>query len=267
MNYITIKNLEVYAHHGVFPEETAKGQNFYLTVQLYFDTSAAADNDDLTKSVDYGDVCHFLTDCMQKKTFLLIETAAEYVAQKLLVQYPLLEKVEVTLNKPNAPVGLPFENIGIHVERAWHDVYLSIGSNMGNRRKYMDDAIAMLRTVDSYRVITISSYINTAPYGYVEQPDFLNGAVYLRTFDTPHELLDRLQGLEKAAGRKREIHWGPRTLDLDILFYDDLVMADDKLVLPHPDMEHRSFVLEPLKEIAPNLCHPLLRKRIKDMEV
>ena len=113
MNYISIENLKVFAHHGVFPEETKHGQDFFVSAKLYLDTTAAAHGDCLEKSVNYGDVCHRITTLMQEKTFQLIESAAEYLAQTILSEYPLLTGIELTLDKPHAPVGLPFENIGI----------------------------------------------------------------------------------------------------------------------------------------------------------
>ena len=93
-----------------------------------------------------------------------------------------------------------------------------------------------------------------------EQPDFLNGMVKLRTLLTPWELLEQLHRIEQAAGRERLVHWGPRTLDLDIIFYDDCVIDTPELTIPHPDMQNREFVLKPLTELAPWIRHPLLGK-------
>lgn len=265
MNYINIENLKIYAYHGVFPEENRQGQDFFISARLYLDTTVAAGTDDLNHSVNYGDVCHFLTDKMQQHTFHLIEAAADHLACSLLLKYPLLQKVELKLRKPHAPIGLPFEDISINVTRSWHDVCLSIGSNMGNKKAYLDLAVLQLQSLTGCKVDKVASYITTAPYGYTEQDDFLNSAILLKTFLTPRELLNALHGIEQEAGRERTIHWGPRTLDLDILLYDNLITDEPDLVIPHPDMENRDFVLIPLKEIAPYKIHPLLHKRIKDL--
>ena len=237
MNYITIKNLRVFACHGVFPEEQKIGQPFFISAKLYLDTGSAAREDSLETSVDYGEVCHFLTSLMTEKTFRLIEAAAEYLAQNLLWKYPLIHAVELSLSKPNAPVNLPFEDISITVKRSWHNVYLGIGSNMGNRKEYLDFAVAKLNEDKSCIVSKVSSYVVTKPYGGVEQEDFLNGAVYIRTIYSPHELLCFLHEIENNAGRKRLVHWGPRTLDLDILLYDSLILEDPDLIIPYQDVE------------------------------
>ena len=142
MDKIKIQNLEVFANHGVFLEETKLGQKFLVSAVLYTDTKAAGMTDDLTKSIHYGEVSHFITDFMKKNTYQLIESAAE-----------------------------------------------------------------------------------------------------------------------QEAGRERKIHWGPRTLDLDILFYDKELIETEDLIIPHVDLENRYFVLKPLAEIAPNFRHPILKKQ------
>ena len=105
----------------------------------------------------------------------------------------------------------------------------------------------------------------TPPYGVTDQPDFLNGCLKLRTLLYPYELLAELNRIEKEAGRERIIHWGPRTLDLDIIFYDDLISQEDELCIPHVEMHKRSFVLEPLEEIAPYKRHPGNGKTVRQM--
>src|SRR5699024_2987577 len=122
-----------------------------------------------------------------------------------------------------------------------------------------------LRTAEGCRVQRVSSFIVTPPYGGVEQGDFLNGCLELRTRLEPMELLELLHGIESAAGRERLVHWGPRTLDLDILFYDGLVLDSSELTIPHPDMANRAFVLVPLSELAPQLRHPLTKKTVRQM--
>lgn len=257
---IKIVDLKVFAHHGVFPEETQNGQDFYVSANLYLDTFTASENDDLTKSADYGAVCHFINDYMTLHTFKLIETVANNLAREILTSFPLINAVDIEIKKPHAPIGLPFSNISVKVSAKYHTAYLSIGSNLGDRKAHLDYAIYALGTSKDTFVYSHSSYIETAPVGYLDQPDFLNGAICIKTILTPEELLKKINTIEADEKREREIHWGPRTLDIDILLYDDIIYESRDLFIPHLRMHERSFVLEPLCEIAPNAVHPVLRK-------
>lgn len=265
MDKITITNLKVFAHHGVFPEETRDGQEFFVNAKLRLDCRKAGKSDCLTDSVHYGDVCHFITDFLQNHTYQLIEAAAEHLAEAMLLSISRLEQVEIELCKPNAPVLLPFENISVTIERGWHTAYIAVGSNMGDREKYLRDGIAQLDTYQGITVQKTAPFVCTKPYGNVEQEDFLNSAVAIRTLLEPKELLLVLHEIEQKADRKREIHWGPRTLDLDIIFYDKLVYEDEALVIPHVDMANRDFVLIPLTQLCPNYRHPVLNKTVREL--
>lgn len=265
MDHIRIKNLELYAKHGVYPEETKLGQKFLVDAELSLDCRKAGMTDDLNCSVNYGEVSHFITDFLTSNTYQLIESAAEQTARALLLQYPLLEEVTLMVHKPWAPIGLPVEDVSVEVTRGWHTAYIALGSNMGDREGYIRQAVEALEKLDDCRVEQVSGMIETEPYGMTEQDCFLNGALRLRTLYTPHELLDQLHCIEAAAGRERKIHWGPRTLDLDIIFYDDLVMSDDTLIIPHGDMQNRRFVLEPLMELCPCYRHPVLKQTISQL--
>lgn len=263
---IHIKNLEVFANHGVFAEETRLGQKFLVSLTMYMNTRTAGISDDLEQSVNYGEVSNFITEYTKAHPCKLIEAAAENLAEELLLRYPLLEGITLELKKPWAPVGLPLETVSVEITRFWHRAYLGLGSNLGDKKAYLDQAVKSLGEVRGCRVEKVSSYLVTAPYGGVEQDDFLNACLKLKTFLSPQELLDRMHEIEQAAHRERLIHWGPRTLDLDILMYDDLVMESDTLIIPHVEMHKRAFVLKPLAEIAPNKRHPILKKTIAELE-
>lgn len=262
---ISIKNLEVFAHHGVFPEENKLGQKFLVSVVLYTDTRTAGITDDLTKSIHYGIVSQKITEFLQQHTYQLIETAAEQLVQELLLTTEHLQAVTLELKKPWAPVGLPLETVSVTITRAWHTACIALGSNMGDKKAYLDGAVKTLSESPCCQVLKVSDYLVTAPYGGVEQDDFLNGCLTMRTLLTPHELLDRLHEIEQDARRERLIHWGPRTLDLDILLYDDLVMADETLIIPHVEMHLRDFVLKPLAQIAPWVRHPVFGMTVCQM--
>ena len=113
--------------------------------------------------------------------------------------------------------------------------------------------------------VSLGKLLVTKPYGGVEQDDFLNGAIEIETLLSPMELLTFLQQLEQEAHRERKVHWGPRTLDLDILFYEDVISNDPKLLIPHRDMQNRRFVLEPLSELCPCYVNQLLQKTVYEM--
>ncbi len=150
------------------------------------------------------------------------------------------------------------------VENGWHQVYLGIGSNMGDKQGYMDQAVKMLCGAD-IRHVKCSQILKTKPYGGVMQDDFLNACISLETTKTPRQLLKFINGIEAALGRERTIHWGPRTIDLDILLYDDQIVDETDLKIPHIDMHNREFVLKPLAEIAGHVIHPVLHKNIHEL--
>lgn len=131
-----------------------------------------------------------------------------------------------------------------------HQVYLSIGSNIGDRKAQLQQAIAALQAASAIDVVRVSSIYETAPVGGVVQDDFYNCAVYLETSLSATELLQRIQQIEQNQKRRRLIHWGPRTIDLDILWYDDAVIQTADLTIPHPEIAKRAFVLVPLQEIT-----------------
>lgn len=265
MDKIIIKDLEVFANHGVLREENVLGQKFLVSAELSVDTRKPGITDALELSVDYAKVCHFISKYVHDNTYHLIEAVAEHLSLALFANFDLINSVKLCIKKPWAPIGLPMDYVAVEIERSWHRTYVALGSNMGDKLMYLENAVKAIEGDVNCKLLKISDIIVTEPYGPVEQEEFLNGCMMIDTLYTPQELLRFLQRLEQDAHRVREVHWGPRTLDLDILLYDDLVTSDDELTIPHPEMHKRSFVLEPLKQIAPNAIHPLLRQRIRDL--
>ena len=258
MDKIKIEKLTVFGNHGVYPEENVLGQKFQVSLILYTDTRKAGLTDDLECSINYGDVCQYVKQFFEENTFQLIERVAEQLAENLLLRYDLLQKVDVKVEKPWAPILLPVENVGVEISRGWHIAYVALGSNIGDKKSYLDEAVEKLKNHPLCQVIKVADYIQTEPYGGVEQDVFLNSALELRTLLYPEELLRLLNQIEAEAGRERTIHWGPRTLDLDILFYDDCIIDTPFLTIPHIDLQNRDFVLIPMAQIAPYHRHPVL---------
>ncbi|MEG0805109.1 MAG: 2-amino-4-hydroxy-6-hydroxymethyldihydropteridine diphosphokinase [Lachnospiraceae bacterium] len=265
MDQIRIQNLEVFGNHGVFPEETKLGQKFLVNAKLFMNTRQAGVEDDLNNSVNYGTICHEITDYFKKHTFHLIEAVAEHLAAHLLTDYPLIREIELEIVKPWAPIGLPLDQVSVCIHRAWHQAYISFGSNMGERASNIRGGIEALSKAGGCHVTKISDLIVTKAYGVTQQDDFLNGCLELETLLDPLELLMVLHEIESAAGRERLLHWGPRTLDLDILFFDKEIIETKDLIIPHVDMQNRLFVLQPLCQIAPNYRHPIQNRTMTEL--
>lgn len=257
MDRIDIKNLEVFGYHGVLEEENKLGQKFLVSATAYLDTRKAGKSDDLSKTIHYGEMALLIKKILEEKRFALLERAAQVVCEEVLFAYPLIRKIKLEIKKPWAPILLSLETVSVTVTRGWHTAYLGLGSNMGDKKKYLEDAIEQLNQERDIKVTKVSGFYETEPYGYLEQDSFLNACICIETLETERELLDTLHEIEKRAKRERVIHWGPRTLDLDILLYDDSVVDSEDLVIPHRELHKRMFVLEPLCEIAGYVRHPL----------
>ena len=235
MGKVIIEKLDCFGRHGVLKEENILGQRFFVSCEMETDFESPALNDDISLAVNYAEVASFITKYVKNNVFKLIETLSVKLANEILINFKV-KKVTVKIEKPSAPVGLPLKTVAVETTVKWNKAYLSIGSNFV-----------------------------TEPYGYTEQDEFLNGCIEIETIYSPHSLLKVVNKIEADADRKREIHWGPRTLDVDIVLYEDKIINDEKLNIPHIDMENRLFVLEPLTEIAPYAKNPLNNKSVRDL--
>lgn len=250
MDKIKITGLEVFAYHGVYEEEKATGQMFIIDCEFQIDTSIAGD--ELEKTIHYGEVSMDIVNFCSNNRFDLLEMLANSLAKYLLKKYDLMESLTITIHKPHAPIPTKFQDVTLTISRKWNKCYLGIGSNLGDRKAYLDSVIEGINQDESMSLQKQSSYRTTKPYGVTDQPDFLNGVVEIKTIYTPKELLKFCQSLEAQAGRVRERKWGERTLDVDILTYGEENICQEDLIIPHPEMLKRDFVMEPLKEIAPH---------------
>jgi 2-amino-4-hydroxy-6-hydroxymethyldihydropteridine diphosphokinase len=145
-------------------------------------------------------------------------------------------------------------------------VFLSLGSNMGNRLKNLEQAVAVVNGMAAAPFsIKSSNVYETAPWGKTEQPAFLNAVISFETVLPPAQLLEKLLSGEKMMGRVRDEKWGPRMIDLDILYYNDQVVELDQLRIPHPEIASRRFVLQPLCDLAPDFVHPVLKRTNREL--
>ncbi len=143
--------------------------------------------------------------------------------------------------------------------------YLGLGANLGNREENIKKAISRLSSDSEILIKKRSSMIETKPYGKFDQPDFINSVIEIDTDITAENLLSKCLTVENELGRKRNEKWGPRTIDIDILFYNDHIINSQNLTIPHPDLHNRKFVLCSLNEICPDFIHPVINKKIKEI--
>ncbi len=266
MDQICIKRLEVFAKHGVMPEENVLGQKFLISATLYCDTEKAGESDIISDAVNYAEVAGLIKEEAEGQVFHLLERLAWFLARKILLTYQMVQKVELEIEKPWAPVLLPLETVSVKISRGWNLAYLSIGSNLGDKEENLIQAIQMLGEDEETEVVKQSSFFVTEPVGGVKQDDFLNAALAIKTLRSPQELLELIDSIEKRLKRERLIHWGPRTIDLDIIFYNNEIVQEENLVIPHIEMANRMFVLEPLCEIAPYAIHPVFQKTVMELK-
>jgi len=264
MDKIHIDKLELFANHGVLEAERALGQKFLVSATLTLNLRQAGLSDDLSKTVNYAEVCAKIRDLMTGEPHQLIETCAETIAAEILHSFPLVREVTVRIDKPWAPIGQSVGNLSVEISRKWSKVYLGLGANMGDPKESLDKAVQQLPNT-GFRVLRCSSYYTTKPISDIPQDDYLNCVLEAETTLPPQELMTSLLQIEASLGRERNVHWGPRTIDIDVLTYDDLITDDPHITLPHPRMHERLFVLVPFCELNPNYVHPLLRRRVSDL--
>jgi len=260
---ITVRGIAARGRHGVLPEERRDGQEFVVDAVLELDLRGAAATDDLTRTVHYGELASSLADAVQGDPVELLETLAERLVRVCLAD-ERVSAAEVVVHKPQAPITQTFGDIAVAVRRTREEEFppprdgvLALGANLGEREATLAAAVADLAASPGLEVVATSPVVETGPVGGPAQPDYLNAVVAVRSTLTPHSLLAACLAVERRHGRERRVRWGPRTLDVDIVTYGDLVLDGPDLVLPHPRAAARAFVLAPWVALDPQARMPV----------
>lgn len=243
--------------HGVLPHEKVDGQTFVVDVVIETDHGQAGRTDDLRHTIDYSAVAAEVIERIEGPSLDLIEALAEQIAGDVLAR-PLARAVEVTVHKPEAPVGVPFSDVQVVVRRRRAvPVVVAMGANLGHPRHTLAAALADLTELDGLTRLRVSRLVESDPIGGPEQSSYLNAVAVAVTDLAPERLLAALHEVEERHGRVREVRWGPRTLDLDLIAYgvpgarSEVRSDSPDLLLPHPGAADRAFVLVPWAHVDP----------------
>ncbi len=249
--------------HGVLDHEKRDGQDFVVDVVLHVPTLRAGRSDDLADAVDYSVVARLVHDVIVGPSLDLVEAVAEQVASVVLAD-PRLLAVDVTVHKPQAPVDVPFDDVTVTIRRTRDDVradtappgpvraVLALGANRDDPYGTLHRAVLDLAGVEGVQVVESSPVVDSAPVGGPTQDRYLNAVVLVDTTLSPRGLLHACQDVEAAHGRTRDVRWGPRTLDVDLIAHGLTELDAHELGLPHPRASARRFVLLPWSLLDPS---------------
>lgn len=259
MDRILIDDLRLLCVIGALPHEREAEQPLRVDLSIAADLRDAGRSDELDDTVNYGLVAEQVVGLATSSKHVLLERLATDIAD-LVLGFDRVEEVTVELTKLRPPVPAPLGTTAVRIVRSRsdtevpplrrHEAIVALGSNLGDREHYLRYAIGELGNV-----VATSQVFETEPIGGPDAQDaFLNMVAKVETSLDPFAFLRRCQRIEAGALRQRTVHWGPRTLDVDILFFDDVEIVSEELIVPHPRIGERRFVLTPLREIAPERC-------------
>jgi dihydroneopterin aldolase/2-amino-4-hydroxy-6-hydroxymethyldihydropteridine diphosphokinase len=259
MDRIEINGLRVMTLVGVLPHEREAQQPLQVDLALEVDLADAGYSDELADTAHYGLVAERAAAVMRESKDLLLERLAHRIAEEALL-VDRVEAVEVTLTKLRPPIPEDLNTTAVRIRRdrkqlnvpvrQQHTAIVALGSNLGDRIGFLKYGIEQLGSV-----VRQSRVYETEPVGGPDQQGaYLNMVAMVETPLDPFAFIRRCQRIEAMAGRQRIVHWGPRNLDIDLLFYDDANISTDELLVPHPRIAQRRFVLHPLSDVAPDRC-------------
>ena len=277
---IFVKNLKLYGYHGVREHEKKDGQYFLFNIEILIEDSDYSNRDKLENTLSYSDVIREVKRINKSKKYDLLETFSQVLANRIMEMSGLVRKVAIKIEKPSPPIDEKLDGVGVEyildkdsrrsVETGGiksgniknsgtgdlNEAYLSLGSNMGNRKINLKKALKLLESNPSIGIESISSLYETEPMYIKDQKSFYNIVVKTSIEKNmgPFELLGTIKAIEYSLGRKNvEVRYGPRPVDIDILYFGDEIIESEILEIPHPKIGERKFVLLPLSEIAPDI--------------
>lgn len=259
MDRILIDDLRVLTLIGALPHEREAKQPLRIDLSIGVDLRDAGRTDELDDTVHYGLVAERVVELAEESKHILLERLAADVADTVLA-FDRVEEVDVTVTKLRPPVPTPLQSTAVRMVRTRaeaqvpplrrHEAIVALGSNLGDREGFLSYAVGELGNVTA-----MSQVFETEPIGGPDAQDaYLNMVVKVETSLDPFAFIRRCQRIEAGALRQRVVHWGPRTLDVDLLFFDDVRIESAELTVPHPHVFERRFVLTPLSEVAPERC-------------
>ena len=259
MDRILIDDLRLLCIIGALPHEREAAQPLRVDLSIGVDLRDAGRSDELDDTVNYGLVAERIVELASASKHVLLEKLATEIAE-LVLSFDRVDDVDLTLTKLRPPVPEPLGTTAVHISRTRaesevaplrrHEAIVALGSNLGDRENYLRYAVGELGTVTAQ-----SQVFETEPIGGPDAQDaYLNMVCKVETSLDPFAFLRRCQRIEAGALRQRVVRWGPRTLDVDILFFDDVELVSADLIVPHPRINERRFVLTPLEEVAPERC-------------
>jgi dihydroneopterin aldolase / 2-amino-4-hydroxy-6-hydroxymethyldihydropteridine diphosphokinase len=260
---ILLSGVRARGRHGVLPEERLAGQEFVVDLELELALDVAAATDRVVATVHYGELAERVVEVVGGEPVDLIETLAQRIADTVLGD-DLVDRVVVTVHKPDAPIRVPFGDVAVRIERsrpvAGEHVVIALGSNLGDRDATLDAAAAALGRLPGLEVQAASTSLETVAVTESgpdpSRPRYRNRVVVGTTSLPPQRLLSALLRIERAFGRVRTARWGDRPLDLDLIALGDRIVDEPGLVLPHPRAHERPFVLLPWLEVEPDAVLP-----------
>ena len=255
LDRMEVRGVEAWGYHGVFDQERREGQPFLVDLTWWADVSGAASSDDLRQAVDYGEMSSRVIELLQGEPVDLIETLGYRILTTILSDYDV-EYAGVSVHKPQAPLSVGFTDVVLSIvagrTRSYRQVVFSLGSNIEPSQDHLQFGVTALASTEGIRAVRVSEIYRTAPQSSVNQPDFYNVVLIAESNLPARKLLARALEIETTCHRTREVHHGPRTLDIDIIDVDGETWNNSDLILPHPRAHHRAFVLIPWISIDPD---------------